>query len=134
MAVQTNIAEGYLSAYERPIAVSVMDKTQQWPFLQQLSFASTLELQKETFHGLNDFKIQMEKYSSTNWMLSQAWKVIQLLVPLNGQVATLIYVDRTLGKVGKAFQSLQNFGQVFALSPTELQSPSTVNTKVQALS
>lgn len=134
MAVQTNIAEGYLSTYERPLAVSVMDKTQQWPFLQQLAFASTLELHKETFHGLNDFKVQMEKYSSTHPILGAAWKVIQLLVPLNGQVAALIYVDQALGKVGKAFQSLPNFGQVFALSPTELQSPSTVNTKVQALS
>lgn len=133
MSVQTNISSGYLSSFERPIAVSVMSKITSWPFLQELGFAGSLQHQKNTFHGLNDFKSQLSKYSSTNYLLASAWKVIQMLVPLNAEVSKLMYNDSSLGQVGNQFQQLQNFGQVFALSPAELQSPDTVSAKVTAL-
>lgn len=132
--VQTNLATGYLSSFERPISVSVMAKTQSWPFLQQLGFAGSLSLLSSTFHGLTDFYNQMTMYSSTNLILKTAWSVIQTIVPMNAKVQSLMYVDPTLGQVGNQFQQLQNFGQVFALSPTELQSPSAVSSKVSALS
>lgn len=133
MSVQTNISTGYLSSFERPIAVSVMAKTNSWPFLQELGFAGSLQHQRDTFHGLNDFKKQMSKYSSTNYLLTAAWKVIQMLVPNNAEVSKLMYTDQSLGQVGTQFRQLQNFGQVFALSPDELQSPSAVNSKITAL-
>jgi len=132
-SVQTNISAGYLSSFERPIGVSVMSKLSSWPFLQQLGFAGALPLHSATFHGLSDFYTQMAKYSSTHWILRIAWQVIQMMVPNNASVASMMYNDASLGQVGRQFQQLQNFGQVFALSPSELQQPSTVTTKVSAL-
>jgi len=132
-SVQTNISAGYLSSFERPIGVSVMSKLSSWPFLQQLGFAGALPLNSAAFHGLSDFYTQMSKYSSTHWILRIAWQVIQMMVPNNASVASMMYNDASLGQVGKQFQQLQNFGQVFALSPSELQQPSTVTTKVSAL-
>jgi hypothetical protein len=131
--VQNNIAAGYLSSFERPIAVSVMAKVSQWPFLQELAFAGTLSYHSQTFHGLQDFQTQMSTYSSTHPILQAAWSVIQSQVPNNASVATLMYIDPSLGQVGKQFQQLSNFGQVFALSPADLQSPGTVSTKISAL-
>jgi hypothetical protein len=131
--VQSNIAAGYLSAYERPIAVSVMSKLTQWPFQQQLGFAGALSYHNATFHGLSDFKTQMASYSSTHWILTAAYAVIKYLIPNNASVAALMYPDAALGQVGNQFQSLQNFGQVFALSPTDLQNPSAIGAKVSAL-
>lgn len=132
--LQTNLAAGYLSSFERPIAVSVMAKASSWPFLQELGFAGSLPHQNKTFHGLNDFKNQMSMYSSTNMILAAAWRVIQMIIPNNPSVQALMYVDHSLGQVGSQFKQLQNFGQVFALSPSELKSPSAVATKVSALS
>jgi hypothetical protein len=132
--VQTNLATGYLASFERPLAVSVMAKAQSWPFQQQLGFAAMLQYLKTTFHGLLDFQVQMASYSSSNAILTAAWNLIKTTVPPNPQVSTLMYIDPTLGPVGLQFQQLQNFGQVFALSPTELQQPATVASKVSALS
>lgn len=133
-SVQSNIASGYLSSFENPIGVSVMAKAQSWPFLQKLTFGSTLDMQKSTFHGLGDFKSQMQRYSSTHWILTAAWRVVQMLVPNNSSVASLMYNDPALGPVGKVFKELPSFGQVFALSPSELKNPSAVRAKVSALS
>ena len=132
-SVQTNLSAGYLSSFERPIGVSVMAKVTSWTFLQQLGFAGSLELQAEAFHGLSDFQNQMSRYSSTNGILKAAWSVIQMIVPNNPRVRALLYADPSLGSVGKQFQQLQNFGQVFALSPSELQQPSAIAAKVTAL-
>jgi hypothetical protein len=128
-----NIASGYLSSFERPISVSVMSKAQSWPFLQQLGFAGSLTHTGNTFHGLSDFKTQMAKYSSTSAILQAAWRVIKQIVPNNPQVMALMYTDPALGQVGKDFQSLSNFGQVFAVSPSELKSPSIIASKVSSL-
>ena len=130
MSVQTNIAAGYLSAFEGPIGVSVMSKLTQWPFLQQLGFAGTLDQSSSTFHGLKDFNLQMNMYSSTNGLLKIAWNVIKQFVLNNAEVLALEYHAPNLGKVGRIFQVLTSFGQVFALSPSELKSPGSIAAKV----
>jgi hypothetical protein len=133
MSVQTNIADGYLSAFEGPVGVSVMSKLTQWPFLQQLGFAGTLDQSSSTFHGLKDFTLQMNMYSSTNGLLKIAWNIIKQFVLNNAQVKALEYQDPNLGSVGLAFKTLTSSGQVFALSPSELQSPGSVAMKVASV-
>jgi hypothetical protein len=130
MSVQTNIASGYLSAFEGPVGVSVMSKATKWPFLQQLGFGGNLDQLAATFHGLKDFNKQMSMYSSTNAWLRAAWNVIKQFVLNNAEVLALEYHDPNLGKVGRIFQVLTSFGQVFALSPSELKSPGSIAAKV----
>ena len=132
--VQNNIATGYLASFEIPIGVSVMSKLTNWQYLQQLGFAGSLSKMSATFHGLGDFSFQMDKYSSTNAILRAAWKLIQPIVPFNAKVQALMYTDPVLGHVGQDFASLSNFGQVFAVSPDELQDPDSVQIKVSSLS
>jgi hypothetical protein len=126
MAVQSNLAAGYLSAFERPIGVSVMSKLLKWPFLQRLGHAGSLSYANTTFHGLQDFNVQMSEYSSTNAILITAWNVIKQLAPLNPSVTAMMFTSPILGVVGNEFQSLTGFGEVFALSPDQLTSPSAI--------
>jgi hypothetical protein len=133
MAIQTNIAAGYLSAFECPLGVSVMSKLTQWPFLQQLGHAGMLTHLNANFHGLNDFNDQMSAYSSTNAMLAAAWRVIKQLAPKNPEVTALMFVSPILGQVGNEFQQLTGFGQAFAISPDQLKSPASIQSLVSSV-
>lgn len=133
MSVQNNIATGYLSSFELPIGVSVMSKLTQWKGLQELGFAGNLNHHNLNFHGLKDFKFQLDLYSSTNFMLKAAFSVIKKLIPNNPILSLLLYPDPALGLVGKQFQGLANFNQVFAVSPTELKTTGAVASKIAAL-
>jgi hypothetical protein len=126
MAVQANLAAGYLSAFERPIGVSVQAKLMKWPFLQQLGHAGSLSFANTTFHGLPDFNTQLSAYSSTNAILTAAWNAIKQIAPLNPSVVAKMFVSPVLGQVGNEFQSLTGFGEAFAVSPDQLTSPSAI--------
>lgn len=134
MSIQQNIATGYLQAFNAPIGVSIMSKLSQWPFLQQLGFNGSLYLQGQTFHGLHDFHDQMATYSATHSILTSAWNVIKGIVLKNLDVLSLTYNSPVLGQVGNLFQQLSGFGQVFAVSPSELQSPVAINKAVSTAS
>lgn len=132
MAVQTNIAAGYLSSFESPLGVSVMSKLTQWPFLQQLGFAGSLTYLNQNFHGLGDFNTELSEYSSTSAILEAAWSVIKQIAPKNPQVTALMFTSSTLGQVGNQFQSLTGFGQAFAITPDQLKQPTNIGSLVQA--
>jgi len=132
MAVQTNIAAGYLSAFEGPIGVSVQSKLKKWPFLQKLGFAGSLSYSNSTFHGLKDFTKEMKMYSVTHPILRSAWRVIEQIAPLNPEVTSQLFTSDTLGPVGKDFENLTGFGEAFAVSPDQLKSPSAIRTQVSA--
>jgi hypothetical protein len=130
MAVQDNISSTYLSAFERPIGVSVQSKLMKWPFLQQMGFAGSLSHANSTFHGLKDFGTQMGTYSSTHPILTAAWKVIKQMVPTNPSVIAKMFISPVLGQVGNEFQSLAGFGEAFAVSPDQLNSPSAISSQL----
>jgi hypothetical protein len=127
--VQANISDQYLQQFNRSIGVSGMQKLQQFPALQQLGYAGQLSSLKNDFHGLQDFKLQMAQYSSSHPILAAAWTLISAIVPNNPNIARMLIKVPGLGTVGQAFQSIHNFGQVFALSPGDLASPATVTAK-----
>jgi hypothetical protein len=127
--VQANLSDQYLQQFDRSIGVSGMQKLQEFPSLQQLGYAGQLSSLKNDFHGLQDFKQQLSMYSNTSTMLKIAWSVISSIVPNNANVARMLIKVPGLGTVGQAFQTVHNFGQVFALSPGDLAKPSTVNAK-----
>lgn len=128
--VQDKIASDYLAQFDRPLSVSSMLKLRRWPMLQELGFNGQLGHMKNTFHGLKDFKRQMEMYSSTHWILKLAWKVISSLVLNNAMVKMLLFTSASLGEVGKLFKSIGSFEQVFAVKPDEVLDPTKVKTKI----
>lgn len=134
MAVQTNISSDYLTAFNAPIGVSIMSKLSQWSFLQQLGFNGTLYQQGQTFHGLKDFNNQLSAYSSTHAILTAAWSIIKNIVSKNATVISQTFSSPVLGQVGNLFQQLSGFGQVFAVPPSLLQSPSAISSAVQTAS
>lgn len=132
MSVQLNISAGYLSAFENPLGVSVMAKLAQWPVLQRLGFAGSLGHLNQNFHGLTDFKNELTDYSSTSDLLEAAWLVIKQVVPVNPVVSALLFSSPTLGQVGKEFQQLSGFGQVFAITPDQLKQPTAIQSAVDS--
>lgn len=122
--VQTQVSAQYLQAFNLPIGVSGMQKLQTFPALQKLGYAGQLGLMKADFHGLTDFKNQMSVYSSVSTTLTIAWNLIKAVVPNNPNILLELFTAPGLGTVGLAFQSISGFGQVFALTPSNLQSPS----------
>jgi hypothetical protein len=130
--VYNQIASDEMKQFGLPLSVSAMSKLSQWPMLQSLGFHGHLKDAKAQFHGLGDFKKQMQMYSNTHFILKAAWQVIQQLVPVNLEVLKNMYHDPTLGNVGKLFQSIHGFGQVFGLSGAVLQDVSQLKSKVSS--
>lgn len=127
--VVSQISDQYLQQFNRSIGVSGMQKLQSFPELQKLGYNGQLSHIKNDFHGLQDFKSQMDKYSSTSHTLRLAWALIKYIVPNNVSISNLLFSAPGLGSVGKAFQSIHGFGQVFSLSPNDLLSPAAVSAK-----
>lgn len=127
--VHADISDQYLQQFDRSVGVSGMQKLQEFPALQKLGYAGQLGSLKNDFHGLQDFRSQMDLYSSANHILKIAWSLIKNIVPNNPNIARMLFTAPGLGIVGDAFKSIHNFGQVFALSPGDLKSPETVQAK-----
>lgn len=127
--VQANISDQYLQTFDRSVGVSGMQKLQSFQELQKLGYAGQLGSMKKDFHGLSDFKNQMQAYSSANHILRIAWSLIQWIVPNNISIQSKLFSTDGLGTVGKEFQSIHGFGQVFSLTPSDLKSPATVSAK-----
>lgn len=127
--VQQQVSAQYLQKFNLPIGVSGMQKLQSFPQLQVLGYNGMLGSLKKDFHGLQDFKFQLNLYSSVSGILGIAWKLIKSLVPNNVILARLLFTAPGLGTVGNAFQSIDNFGQVFSLAPGDLISPAAVASK-----
>lgn len=127
--VQSQVSNQYLQVFNLPIGVSGMQKLQQFPALQELGYAGQLASLKNDFHGLVDFNQQMAKYSSVSGLLGIAWSLIKYISPNNPNIARLLFTAPGLGTVGQLFQTIHGFGQVFALTPDDLKTPSTVNAK-----
>ena len=129
MSIQSSPA-GSLSSFEGPIGVSIVSKLTKWSSLQELGFAAQLTYLDKNFHGLNDFISQMTQYSSSNSLLETAWAPVLPNVPFTPTVSLLMYTDPVLGQVGLQFLSLINFGQTFALSPSQLNQPALISSLV----
>lgn len=127
--VHDQISDQYLQQFDRSIGVSGMQKLQSFPQLQKLGYAGQLGSMKSDFHGLSEFKSQMSKYSSVSHTLKIAYALIAGVIPNNPAIARKLFSSPELGTVGKDFQSIHGFGQVFALNPTDLQSPKAVQSK-----
>ncbi len=127
--VQANVSDQYLQHFNRSVGVSGMQKLQEFPALQNLGYNGQLASIKNDFHGLQDFKTQMTKYSSVSHKLRIAWSLISAIVPNNISILKLLYTAPGLGTVGSAFKSIHNFGQVFSLSPGDLTTPAAVSSK-----
>lgn len=125
--VQQQVSAQYLQQFNLPLGVSGMQKLSEFPALQQLGYAGQLGSMKNDFHGLADFNQQMSKYSSANGILEAAWSLISSIAPNNINIARELYTAPGLGTVGQAFQSIEGFAQVFALTPSDLSSPSATN-------
>lgn len=130
--IQAQVSDQYLQKFNRSIGVSGMQKLQSFPTLQVLGYNGQLGSMKKDFHGLVDFYTQMAAYSSVSTMLTAAWAVIVGLVLGNANLDSLLFTSPSLGTVGSAFQSIHGFAQVFALSPGDLQSPTTIASKVSS--
>lgn len=132
--VQDNVSDQYLEQFDRPIGVSGMQKLQEFPMLQQLGYNGQLSSMKNDFHGLQDFKDQMSKYSSVSHTLKIGFTIIQAIIPNNPSIGRLLITSPGMGTVGKLFSTIQGFGQVFALTPSDLASPSSVSAKASVSS
>lgn len=128
--VHDDISDQYLQQFNRSIGISGMQKLSQFPALQQLGYNGQLGSIKNDFHGLKDFKTQMNTFSSVSATLRLAWSMISSIVPGNAIIGRLLISPPGLGSVGKMFSSIHNFGQVFSLSPQDLTSPSAIASKV----
>lgn len=118
----------YLATFDIPLNISIMTMTQSWQFLQQLNYNAQLTYMAKDFHGLTDFNVQMDQYSSTQPMLTTAWNTIKQIATSNLNVQKEMFVDPTMGQVGDLFASLAGFGLVFSVSSTD--SSSTISSQV----
>lgn len=128
--VQDDIAKDVLREFDRPLDISAMKKLKQFPMLQELGFNGQLGFNKETFHGLQEFNIHMDMYSSTNLILKAAWTVIKSLAPKNPFVELKLFASGTLGKVGTLFKSVHNFDQVFSVNANGILDPNKIEDKI----
>lgn len=130
MSTVTNdaTAVAYLASFDVPLSITVMSKTQSWPFLQQLGYNAQISYMNQDFHGVKDFCNQMNEYSSTQPMLTAAWDAIKTLAPSNPSILLEMYVDPTLGQVGNLFLQMAGFGQVFSVLSTS--SSGTISAQV----
>ena len=118
---QNNIAADTAASYDRPIAVSVINKLEKFPFMQELAYNGILGFLKQGFLGLQDFFEEMTVYSSVSTLLKAAWGLIVHRVPLNLDVERNLYTTESLGTVGLVFQQMVGYDQVFAVDPDDLQ-------------
>lgn len=125
--VQAQVSAQYLQQFNLPLGVSGMQKLSEFPALQQLGYAGQLGSMKQDFHGLADFNQQMAKYSSASAILKLAWSLISSIAPNNINIARELFTSPGLGTVGQAFQSIEGFAQVFALTPADLSSPTATS-------
>jgi hypothetical protein len=128
--IHDDIANDYLQQFDKSIGVSAMKKLRKFPFLQELGFNGQLKHMKETFHGLKEFNVHMDKYSNSHPILKAAWALIKYLAPKNPFVALLLTNFGGMGTVGKLFQSIPGFGKVFAANPDDLLDPKKLADKV----
>lgn len=124
--IQQTVSAQYLQTFNLPIGVSGMQKLSEFSALQQLGYNGHLGFIKADFHGLTDFKEQMSKYSSAHPILLAAWALIVSIVPNNINIVRKLITAPGLGTVGKLFQAIEGFAQVFALSPSDLSTASAV--------
>ena len=125
--VHDDVADQYLSQFDRTIGVSAMQKIRKFSFLQELGFNGQLAFMKETFYGLREFNQQIGgMYSSTHQVLQDAWATIRGIAPKNPQVESQLFTSSVLGKVGKLFRSIHGFNKAFAASPEELKDPGKI--------
>jgi hypothetical protein len=119
--VNTDLAAvTYLASYDIPLNITIMSKTQQWAFQQQLAYNAMLPYICKDFHGLQDFYTQMSMYSAANPIyLAGPWSTIQAIVPLNSNIQKEMYIDPNLGQVGDLFAQLPGFGKVFSVSSVD---------------
>lgn len=127
--IQPSIAADYASQFDYPITVSMIDKLTNWQELQKLTFAAIEDHIKTNFYGIQDAYKQLDAYSQTHPILQRAWSVISSLVPLNAVVQQGMYEDDVMGNVGNELQTIDNFGQVFAITPGELSDPKDITQK-----
>jgi hypothetical protein len=117
---QADIAASVAASFDRPIAVSVINKLDKFPFLQQLGYNGQLSFMAKGFLGLQDFYDELNLYSSSSALLRAAWSLIKQRVPLNLDMQENMFQDPVLGQVGNAFQQIVGFDQVFAVDPDQL--------------
>lgn len=126
-SIQQQVSVQYLQKFSLPIGVSGMQKLSEFPTLQQLGYNGQLGYMKVDFHGLSDFYDQMLQYSNANPpVLDGPWTLISPIVPLNINIIRKLIVTPSLGTVGQMFLTIENFAQIFSLSPSDLSTPATI--------
>jgi hypothetical protein len=116
MQVQDQIAQDTMQQFHLPLSVSVIQKARDWPTRQKIAYEAIKGHLRDDFHGLEDFREQMEMYSSSNLILKTAWKLIKGLAPVNRKILKTLVTNSQLGQVGKFLLTLQGFDRVFAVS------------------
>jgi hypothetical protein len=117
--IQNSVASDYLDQFDQPLSVSAITKLQSFAFIQQLTYNGILASLAANVHGLQDWYDQMTIYSSTNLLLDNAWDSIKDIALKNLELQKQIYDDADLGRVGLLFQSIDNFGSVFTVTPDD---------------
>jgi hypothetical protein len=131
--IQAQLGDSYLAQFNLSLGVSATQKLQQFPFLQELGYNGQLSYMKKDFHGLKDFYTQLAKYSQSHPILLRAWALIIATALGNATIGKLLFNAPGLGSVGKLFQGANNFGQVFSLSPQDLQDPAVIANKIASV-
>ena len=120
--VQNQLAVAEVSQFgNAQLSISLVCKGQDWNTRQKTAYESMKDFIRQEFHGLADFKQQMELYSNALGTSGKiAWKVIKSLVPNNAQVLTTELKIVGMGMVGKFLLSIPGFAQLFAMVPQAL--------------
>lgn len=119
--IQDLTAVASLSQYLRPVGVSIIPDGQDWASRQQIQYAALKGLMKDDFHGLDDFKEQMNLYSSTNQMiLRPAYMAIMPMIKINRTILQKLIYNPVLGMwVGRLLLKVIGFEKAFTL-PTKI--------------
>lgn len=131
--VQDNLSTGILQQFHISIGTSLINKLQDWPTRQKIAYESMKGLMKDDWLGLQDFQVEMSRYSSTHIILRLAYATIQYMIPLNQRIAATLVTIPGMGLVGRFLLTLSGFQSVFIAPPDILQNSDQLNSTITSL-
>lgn len=132
-SVQTLTATAALAQYLRPIGVAIIPNGQDWSSRQRIQYEAIKGLMRADFHGLDDFKEQLNLYSATNiQILRPAYSAIRALIPVNRNILQKLVFNPVLGMwVGRFLLKVVGFEKAFTVPTSILEDNLALKAKLK---
>lgn len=134
VSVQDNLSNSVLNQFHISIGTNITEKTQDWPTRQRIAYEAIKGLMVNDWHGLQDFRDQLNSYSNTHIILRTAFSVIQSIIPFNSRIRDTLVQIPGMGLVGNFLLSLPGFNSIFVAPQDLLSNSNQLNSTISSLS